>query len=148
MNYCPSCGNKIESDESKFCGNCGGRLNTTAEISSPSTFNNSSISSKPSNDVSDQITYMQMKKSIGIAILLNILWAGWGIYYCRAQNGRWIAGINIIAFVLSFVTFAMPCLVLCIWASIICNKHIEIYNLELQQAIEHDTMREFRNKYL
>ena len=143
MSYCPSCGNKIESDESKFCINCGYPLNVTINKSTPST-----ISSNPSNEAFDQITYLQMKRSIGMAVFLNILWAGWGVYYCRSQRGRWIAGVNILAFLLSFVTYGMPCLILCIWASMICKEHIEIYNLELQQAIKHDTMREFRNKYL
>jgi hypothetical protein len=29
-----------------------------------------------------KINYLKKKKSFGISLLLNLLWAGWGIYYC------------------------------------------------------------------
>jgi hypothetical protein len=91
---------------------------------------------------------MQLKKSLAMAIFLNVLWAGWGIYYCKAKEGRWIAEVNIIAFIVSFFTLFAPSLILCIWASIICSNHIDAYNLELQDALRNGTLDQFNRKYL
>lgn len=79
-----------------------------------------------------KILLMKKKKSFVLALLLNFLWAGWGIYYCEAEEGKWIAGANIVAFIISIFTAGIPCLILFVYASIICYKHIEIYNTQLE----------------
>jgi len=82
-----------------------------------------------------KIYFMKKKKSFGVSLLLNFLWAGWGVYYCESKEGRWIAFVNIIGFILSWFTAAVPSLILFIYASMICYKQIEIYNAELELEI-------------
>jgi hypothetical protein len=88
-----------------------------------------------------KINYLKKKKSFGISLILNLLWAGWGIYYCEAKEGRWIAGVNIIAFIMSFFTAWVPCLILFIYATIICYKQVEVYNAELELSLINNNYR-------
>ncbi len=82
-----------------------------------------------------------------MALFLNFLWAGWGVYYTKAPKGRWIVFVNIIAFILDAFTYLMPTLILFIWSTIICYQQVEIYNIELKAALENGTLEEFKKKY-
>ncbi|MCE1187617.1 MAG: hypothetical protein LWX56_00630 [Ignavibacteria bacterium] len=79
-----------------------------------------------------EILIMKNKKSFGVSLFLNFLWAGWGVHYCKAENGRWIVFVNIVAFILSWFTAAVPSLLLFIYASFICYRQVEVYNAQLE----------------
>jgi hypothetical protein len=120
---CPNCLEFTDGNKSK-CQVCDSVLDKN---DSKEKNNNPSI-----ENAKAKIYLMKNKKSFGIALLLNFLWAGWGIFYCDAEEGRWIAAANILAFIFSWFTAGIPSLILFIYSSIICYKQIEIYNAELE----------------
>jgi rRNA maturation protein Nop10 len=120
---CPNCLEYTDGNKEK-CQVCDSILdsNTPKEKSNNPVINNAEA----------KIFLMKKKKSFGIALLLNFLWAGWGVFYCESEEGRWIAGVNIVAVIISFFTAFIPTFILFVYSSIICYKQVEIYNAELE----------------
>jgi DNA-directed RNA polymerase subunit M/transcription elongation factor TFIIS len=151
---CENCGRLIgKLERSVFyqnhivCGECYNRLcNPTP--SQPLGVQ-SVVTPKPSigDDATLNIRYMQMKKSVLIAMLLNLLWAGWGIYYAKCPKGRSIVKWNVLAFLSIPILFGTPCFILFIWSSIICYEHIQLFNFELLEALRTGKLDDFNNKY-
>ena len=108
LQICKNCREKIGQLEQTFvysgnivCKRCHEKLNKKRQ--EPITSNNDVIETTRGNEASLNIRYMQMKKSVGVALLCNFLWAGSGIYYAKCPKGRFIVWLNIFAFILSLV---------------------------------------------
>lgn len=82
------------------------------------------------------------RKSFGMALFLNWVWPGWGVYNCGAEKGRTIAVWMIWAFVFFIITAFIvpiiswiPAIILEIQADIICWHYIKEYNTKLETGV-------------
>ena len=126
------------------CVVCGSAIDIVAHANGA---RDSADSTSEWESTSPNTIFLKEKKSFGMAVFLNLLWAGWGVYYAKATKGRWIAWVNIVAFILSFASAAIPSLILFVWSTIICSKHVEIFNAELSEAIKSGHLDGFKQKY-
>jgi hypothetical protein len=138
---CPYCAEEVKT-EAVICKSCKSDLRPAIPQS------HAPNARGASNQGDELIQFMQLKKSVGMAIFLNFLWAGAGIFYVKCPSGRWIVWVNIIAFLIGYVTFFLPSLILFIWSSVLCNDYVQAYNLQLQAAIREGRLQEFNRRNL
>lgn len=77
---CPNCLEYTDGNKSK-CQICDSVLELVSSQLDP-------IKITPTlNKDEAKIYLLKKQKSFGVALLLNFLWAGWGIFYCEAKEG-------------------------------------------------------------
>ncbi len=149
MVKCPFCSEEIP-DGSTICSYCKSNLDHSQTSQSSVVQPVTQVQSTKGDDAALNIRYMQMKKSFLLALFLNFLWAGSGVYYAKCPKGRFIVWVNIFAFILTISTFGVLgilCLCLFIWSSVICYDYIQIYNYELLEALRAGKLDDFTKKY-
>jgi len=146
MVKCPYCSEEIP-DGSTICSYCKSNLDSSLPSQSSVTQPVTQVQSTKGDDAALNIRYMQMKKSFLLALFLNFLWAGSGIYYAKCPKGRFIVWVNIFAFIIGFLTYFILCFCLFIWSSVICYDYIQIYNYELLEALRAGKLDDFTKKY-
>lgn len=142
---CVKCQAEID-DDSIFCSECGAKQTTvtadTAVNVAPSTSNNeSSTASQPMPQIQvnvqqpqmvPQLIMMQNKKSMGIALLLSLLFGPLGLLYSSIMGGVVMLVLSLIIVPLTLGIGALITWPICvIWSIIAVRKH----NAEIDRAI-------------
>ena len=145
--FCAECGHK-QMSEGKFCTRCGtslagigqGAVPTSNTAMIPTTVYIPAASSAPSTQapaptVTNTLLVVGATKSVGLAILLALLFGPLGLLYASVMGGVVMFFVSLL---IALVTFGFGILLtwpICVlWAAIAANSH----NSALVSAVQHN----------